>query len=93
MRFQDVAFEGDFLKIRELAPTIAGAAPAPGAAPATGATTMAPGQQVQQDPAAQAKMLAQQALDRQNRKKQIQDQIKQTQEQLAALQKELATLK
>jgi hypothetical protein len=54
---------------------------------------MAPGQQVQQDPAAQAKMMAQQALDRANRKKQIQDQIKQTQEQLAALQKELATIK
>jgi hypothetical protein len=54
---------------------------------------MAPGQQVQQDPAAQAKMAAQQALDRQNRKKQIQDQIKQAQENIAALQKELATLK
>jgi hypothetical protein len=90
MRFKDVAFEGDFLKIRELAPAVnvAGAAPAP-----TGATTMAPGQQVQADPAAQAKMQAQQALDRQNRKKQIQDQIKQTQEQLASLQKELATLR
>ena len=32
MRFQDVAYEGDFLKIRELAPTLG--APAPGAAAA-----------------------------------------------------------
>jgi hypothetical protein len=61
--------------------------------PAGGATTMAPTQQVGQDPAAQSKMLAQQALDRQNRKKQIQDQIKQTQEQLADLQKQLATIR
>jgi hypothetical protein len=54
---------------------------------------MAPGQQVSQDPAAQAKMQAQQALDRANRKKQIQDQITQTQKQLQDLQKELASIK
>jgi len=90
MRFSDVALEGDFLKIRELAPTIApGATPAP----AAGATTLAPGQQVAADPAAQAKMVAQQALDRANQKKQLQDQIKQTQEQLADLQKQLASIK
>ena len=55
-------------------------APAAGAAAAT------------QDPMANAKMQAQQALDRQAQKKQIQDQIKQTQEQLMDLQKQLAKL-
>ena len=86
MKFTDIISERE---VRELTSPVAGAAPAPNA----GATTMSPNQQVQQDPAAQAKMMAQQALDRANRKKQIQDQIKQTQEQLAALQKELATIK
>lgn len=86
MRFQDLANESDFLKIKELAPTIA-----PGTTP--GATTMAPTQQVSNDPNAQAKMMAQQALDRQNRKKDIQDQIKQKQEEIANLQKELAALR
>jgi hypothetical protein len=41
----------------------------------------------------QQKMMAQQALDRANKKKEIQDQIKQTQEQLAELQKQLAMIK
>lgn len=88
MRFQDVANESDYLKIRELAP-------APTVAPvaAAGATTLAPGQQVANDPAAQAKMLAQQALDKANQRKQLQDQIKQTQAQLADLQKQLAQIK
>jgi hypothetical protein len=90
MKLASIVSETEFRRVSELAP-----APTLGAAPAPtpGATTIAPGQQVQQDPAAQAKMQAQQALDRANRKKQIQDQIKQTQEQLAALQKELATIK
>lgn len=87
MRFQDVANEGDYLKIRELAPTVA---PTP---PAGGATTLAPGQQVANDPAAQAKMMAQQALDKANQRKQLQDQIKQTQAQLVDLQKQLAAIK
>jgi hypothetical protein len=91
MRFQDVAYEGDFLKIRELAPTLG--APAPGAAPGAGATTMAPGQQVSQDPQAQQKMMAQQALDRANQKKEIQELIKQKQAELADLQKQLAAIK
>jgi hypothetical protein len=80
-------------RLGELVP--AGVNAPAGTTPATGAgtTTMAPGQQVQQDPAAQAKMAAQQALDRQNRKKQIQDQIKQTQQQLQDLQKQLAAIK
>lgn len=68
---------------------------ATGAAPSTtsGSTTLAPGQQISQDPQAQQKMLAQQVLDRANRKKQIQDSIKQKQQELADLQKELATIK
>ena len=85
MKLASIISETEFRRVSELTPTPTGAAP--------GATTMAPNQQVQQDPAAQARMMAQQALDRANRKKQIQDQIKQTQEQLAALQKELATIK
>ena len=80
-----------------LGATTPGAAPATGAAPTqapvAGANTLAPGQQIQQDPQAQAKMLAQQALDRQNQKKQIQDEIKQTQDHLADLQKQLAAIK
>lgn len=83
MRFQDLTQESDFLKIRELAPTI-GATPAP----APGGTV----QQVAQDPQAQQKMMAQQALDRQNKKKEIQDQIKQKQQELTDLQKQLAQL-
>jgi hypothetical protein len=38
-------------------------------------------------------MMAQQALDRVNQKKQIQDQIKSKQEELAELQKQLAAIK
>ncbi len=63
----------------------------PGAAP--GATTLTPGQPVSQDPQAQQKMMAQQALDRATRKKDLQDAIKQKQQELADLQKELATIK
>jgi hypothetical protein len=83
-------------RLRELVPPSTGAAPAPGApgAPApTGATTLKPGQQIQQDPAAMAKMAAQQALDKQNQKKELQDQIKQKQEELADLNKQLAAIK
>ena len=80
--------ENDF-RLRELVP--AAPTPAPGAmlgAPPTAAPGAAPA--VQQDPQAAAKMQAQQALDRANQKKQIQDQIKQTQAQLVNLQKQLA---
>ena len=45
------------------------------------------------DPQAQAKMMAQMALDKQNRKKSIQDQIKLKQKELQDLQKQLATIK
>ena len=92
MKFFDITNEGDFLKIRELAPTVAPGTPgAPlGAAPAAGsAPTVAPAQ----NPADQQKIMAQQALDKQNQKKQIQDQIKSKQEELAELQKQLATIK
>lgn len=88
MRLVSIVSETEFRRVSELAP-----APMTGAVPTPGATTLAPTQQVGQDPAAQAKMQAQQALDRQNRKKQIQDQIKQTQAQLADLQKQLATIR
>lgn len=62
-------------------------------APSTGATTMAPGQQMAADPAAQQKMMAQQALDRANKKKELQDAIKAKQQELQELQKQLATLR
>lgn len=88
------SFAESDLRLSELMPpappAVAGAAPT---ATPPASTTMAPGQPVQQDPNAQAKMLAQQALDRQNQKKQLQDQIKQTQAQLADLQKQLAAIK
>jgi hypothetical protein len=69
------------------------AAPAPGAPAPTGTQTLAPNQQVKQDPAAMAKMMAQAALDKQKQKKQLQDQIVQTQKQLQDLQKQLAAIK
>lgn len=80
--------------LRELVPPSTGAAPAPGApAGPAGATTLKPGQSIQQDPAAMAKMAAQQALDKQTQKKELQDQIKQKQEELADLNKQLAAIK
>jgi cytochrome c1 len=98
MKLSSILSERELSRLAELdspAPT----ANTIGATPA-GTQTMAPGQQVQQDPAAQAKMMAQQALDRQNQKKQIQDQIKAKQEEivnaqraLQDLQKQLATIK
>lgn len=74
------------------APTL-GAAPA--AAPQLGAAppAAAPTPGAAPDPAMQQKMLAQQALDRQNQKKAIQDSIKQKQEELAELNKQLAAIK
>ncbi len=90
MRFQDLAYEGDFLRIRELAPTMAApAAPAPGqpapqqqAAPASGLA----GGQMNPAQAAQA------AKDRIEQKKQVQDQIKELEKQLADARKQLASL-
>lgn len=77
--------------------TAPGAAPTMGAAPATTTPTGAPGAAptmgAATDPATQQKMLAQQALDRQNQKKQIQDAIRQKQEELADLNKQLAAIK
>ena len=86
MKLSNIVSETEFTRLVELDATMLGATPT------LGATTLAPGQSMQADPQAQAKMMAQQALDRQNRKKQIQDQIKQTQEQLADLQKQLASV-
>lgn len=88
MKFLDITNEEDFLKIRELAPAMPSTQ-----APQAGAQTLGSTQQVQQDPQAQAKMMAQQALDRANRKKEVQELIKQKQQELADLQKELASIK
>jgi len=93
MRFQDLAYEGDFLKIRELAPTVA--APIPGAAPGAAAT---PGQPSAAKPAGLATgqmdpaQAAQAAKDRIEQKKQLQDQIKQLEQQIADARKQLASL-
>lgn len=87
------SFAGRDTRLGELVPAGVNASAATTPAAGTGTTTMAAGQPAQQDPAAQAKMAAQQALDRQDRKKQIQDQIKQSQEQLQDLQKQLAAIK
>ena len=78
------------MRISELtvAPATSGMPAAPGSAPAANPAVGATG-----DPQAQAKMMAQQALDRANRKKQVQDAIKQKQQELADLQKELAQIK
>ena len=61
--------------------------------PTPGSTTLAPGQQVSADPAAQQKMMAQQALDRANKKKEIQDVIRSKQQELQDLQKQLAAIR
>ena len=87
MKLSSIVSETEFARLQELDTPMLGAAPAPGA------TTIAPGQQVAQDPAAQAKMQAQQAMDRMNRKKEIQDAIKQKQQELQDLQKQLAQIK
>lgn len=80
-------FEADapMLGAQTAGTTVSGVSP-------TGSQTLKPGQQVQQDPNAQAKMLAQQAVDKQNQRKAIQDQIKQKQQEIAAAQKELQGL-
>jgi hypothetical protein len=93
MKLANIVSETEFRRVTELTPTntmTQANIPSP---TSSQPITTAPGQQTQQDPQAQAKMMAQQALDRQNRKKQVQDQIKQTQQQLQDLQKELATIK
>lgn len=93
MKLSNIISEREFARLAELD------APAPGAqtigappAPAAGAQTLKPGQQVQQDPQAQAKMMAQQALDKQNQRKQLQDQIKAKQQELVDAQKALQEL-
>ncbi len=87
MKLSNIVSETEFARLQELD------APMLGAAPTAGTTTMAPGQQVAQDPAAQAKMQAQQALDRANRKKEIQTAITQKQKELQDLQKQLAQIR
>lgn len=82
MRFLDLSND-----LAELGPISSVSTTAPGA------TTLAPGQTIQADPQAQAKMIAQQALDRANKKKEIQELIKNKQEELSDLQKQLASIK
>ncbi len=84
MRFSEINMEAP-------QPSFAQPGAAPGATPGT--TTLAPGQSMSQDPQAQQKMMAQQALDRANQKKELQDAIKQKQQELADLQKQLAQIK
>ena len=71
------------------------ALPPPGAGVQQPPPPTVPGQtqNVATDPQAQAKMMAQQAVDLQKRKKEIQDQIKAKQQELMDLQKELASIK
>lgn len=90
MKLSSIVSETEFTRLRELD------APMLGTTPTTttpGATTLAPGQQVAQDPAAQQKMMAQQALDRANKKKEIQELIRQKQKELQDLQKQMAQIK
>ena len=79
------------MRFSEITPMpTAGTAPAVSGSPASSTN---PAGAATGDPQAQAKMMAQQALDRANQKKQIQDAIKQKQQELTNLQKQLATLK
>jgi len=87
MKFFNIVSESEFARIRELAPTTLGASPG-AMPPPPGGALAATG-----DPQAQAKMQAQQVMDRANQKKQLQDQIVQTQKQLQDLQKQLAQLR
>ena len=94
MKLSTIVSEREIARLAELDAPMLGATPTGAApAPAPGTTTLQPGQQVQNDPAAQAKMMAQQALDRANRKKQIQELIKDKQQELQDLQKQLAAIK
>lgn len=68
-------------------PATPGTAPAPQPQTSTTSSNAAP------NPQAQAQMMAQQALDRANKKKEIQDQIRAKQQELADLQKQLAEIK
>lgn len=86
MKLFDLVTEAELGRLQELAPPV----PPPTGSPAP--NTPPAGQQPP-DPQMQAKMMAQQALDRMNQKKAVQDQIKQKQEELAALQKQLAAIK
>jgi hypothetical protein len=110
MRLQNIVTEAEATKLMELdapmlgaAPTGAQVQPASGpqqTTPPPAGTPQPSAAKPQQDPQAAAKMQAQQALDRLNQKKQLEDDIKQTHEQITQLQKslqdkqkQLATLK
>lgn len=84
-RYLDILDEAPVVPVGASAAQPAAADPA-AAQPGAQATAVGP------DPQQQAKMAAQQALDRKNQQKAVDDQIKQTQDQLAHLQKQLQDL-
>jgi flagellar motor protein MotB len=93
MKLTSIITEAEFAKLAELnvpMPT-AGGMPAPGAIAQPGMAN--PLAAAIQDPQAQAKMQAQQVLDKNNQKKQLQDAIRQKQQELSDLQKQLAQIR
>lgn len=93
MKLANIVSETEFRRVTELTPTDSMTQANIPSPTSSQPITKAPGQPAPQDPQAQAKMQAQQALDRNTRKKQIQDQITATQKQLQDLQKQMATIK
>jgi hypothetical protein len=90
MKFDQLFSEDEFLRIRELAPTMA---PAPAGAAMTPGMAPAPGQAaVGVDPQAAAKAQAMAVKQMQDQKKAIQDQIKSKEMELQDLRKKLAEL-
>lgn len=84
MKLSNIVSETELARLSELTP------PAPGAMAATASGGI---NQATQDPAAQAKLQAQQVQQMMQRKKDIQDSIRQKQKEIQDLQKELATIK
>lgn len=87
MKLSNIVSETEFARLQELDAPMLGTTSAVGATPAPGIA------QATQDPAAQAKLQAQQVQQVMQRKKQIQDSIKQKQQEIQDLQKELATIR
>lgn len=80
MKLSSIVSENELTRLSELTP--------PMAPMATGTVQAAP-----QDPQQAAKLQAQQVIQIQQRKKQIQDSIRQKQQEIQDLQKELSTIK
>lgn len=95
MKLFNIVSETEFARLSELDAPMLGTTPAP-AATTTGTGVAG----ATQDPQAQAKMAAQQALDRVHQKQQLQQQVKdkqaeiqQAQKDLQELQKQLASIR